>query len=538
MVMPMKSSVDGSADAAIKTLAACKRWLAALPLTNAQVAQAEITNQLKLLDGTDVPALERLRIAEHLRETVDFIQGQGARKYLNKPMPLGTVEAAAWQVANDLWQALRATYQSCLDSALGGDAKTAEWMPLITQRCLRYSTFLIIEQFRIYHEVAGVMWQQLHKLFLIAEEGGFAGKPVKDSLNRQLDASTCQAAYAHALLIAAANPFHLSARHLNVLDKWLDKWAARVPISSERPSQPELPVLAVDVASQAGSFMVGEGNTPGNLRFLHTTRLAEGLRKRIKFLRKGGSPAELDVGEECAQPGCEPFLTEVYRQWCEPVAGRAVARRSGAQQAETVFGMAGAYYCVNGMKPFEQPAKNMEYSREALQDLQMFGHVRERMAMPLPKQAGIVLAEWNILDENALGFRLMRKDTADVQIVFNQLIALRPKDTNAFVLGSVKWLNFLADGGVEFGVRTLPATAVPVAARQVKLQAAELDFVPAFRLSATPALQLPETLVLPRGWFKRGSRVEIHDGRKLLMLVMSEVLEVGNDFERISFTQG
>lgn len=536
MVMPMNSSVNG-ADAAIKNLAECKRWLAALPLTNAQFAQAEIVTQLKLLDSMAVPALERLRIAEHLRETVDFIQGQSARKYLNKPMPLGTVEAAAWQGAHDLWQALRATYQRCLDTALAGDAETAEWMPLITQRCLRYTTFLIIEQFRIYREVAGAMWQQLHKLFLVAEERGFSGKPVKDSLNRQLDASTCQAAYAHALLIAAANPFHLSARHLNVLDKWLDKWAARVLISGERPSQPDLPLLAVDVAGQAGPFMLGEGSTPDKLRYLHTARLAEGMRKRIKFLRKGGSPAELDFGEECAQPACEAFLTEVYRQWCEPAAGRALARRPGVQQAETVFGMAGAYFCSNGMKLFEQPAKSMEYSREELQELQMFGHVRERQADVSPKQAGIALAEWDILDENALGFRLTRKDTADVQIVFNQLVALRPKDANAFVLSSVKWLNFLADGGVEFGVRTLPATAVPVAARQVKLQAAEPDFAPAFRLSATPALQLPETLVLPRGWFKHGSRVEIHDGSKLLVLVMSEVLEIGSDFERISFTQ-
>lgn len=531
-------SFDNGGEAAIKTLAECKRWLAALPLTNAQFAQTEITAQLKLLDGMDVPALERLRIAEHLRETVDFIQGQSARKYLNKPMPLGAAEAAAWQSANELWRALRGAYQRCLDATLAGDAETAEWMPLITQRCLRYSTFLIIEQFRIYREVDGATWQQLHKLFLIAEQRGFSGKPVKDSLNRQLDASTCQAAYVHALLIAAANPFHLSARHLNVLDKWLDKWAARVPLSAECPSQADLPVLAVDTDSQAGPFMLGEGSAPGNLRYLHTTRLAEGVRKRIKFLRKGGSPAELDMGEECVQPGCEAFLTEIYRQWCEPVAGRALARRSSVQQAETVFGVAGAYYCVNGMKPFEQPAKSMDYSREALQDLQMFGHVREREVAVSPKQAGIALAEWDILDESALGFRLARKGTVDVQIVFNQLVALRPKDASAFVLGSVKWLDFLADGSVEFGVRTLPATVAPVAARQVKLQAADLNFAPAFRLSATPALQLPETLVLPRGWFKRGARVEVHDGSKLQMLVMSEVLEIGNDFERISFTPG
>jgi hypothetical protein len=537
MTMPMKSSAHDGAAADFKNLAECKRWLGALPLTNVQSAQAEITSQLNLLQGVDVPAQERLRIAEHLRETVDFIQGQSARKYLNKPMPLGAAETAASQASNGLWQALRGTYQRCLDAALAGDAETTEWMPLITQRCLRYTTFLIIEQCRMYQGIGGILWQQLNQLFLIAEERGFSEKPVKDSLNRQMDASTCQAAYVHALLVAAANPNHLSARHLNVLDKWLDKWAARVPISSQRPNQPDLPILAVDVAGQAGPFLVDDGTSSSTLRFLHTTRLAEGLRKRIKFLRKGGSPAELDLGEECAQPGCEAFLTEIYRQWFEPAASRASTRRSGVQQAEVVFGMTDAYVCSNGMKPFEQPAKNTEFSREELLDLQMFGHVRERRAVVSPQQPGIALADWDILDESALGFRLARASTTDVQIVFNQLVALRPKDANAFVLGSVKWLSFEADGSVVFGVRTQPATVVPVAARQVKLQAAELDFAPAFRLSASPAQQLPESLVLPRGWFKHGARVEIFDGA-YQTLIMSGMLEVGSDFERVSFTLG
>ena len=531
MVMPMKSSA-----AAFYNLAECKRWLAALPLTNVQSAQAEITSQLNLLAGIDVAAQERLRMAEHLRETLEFLQEQLSRKYLNKPMPLGAVEAAAWQAANNLWQALRGVYQRCLDAALAGDMQTTEWMPLITQRCLRYTTFLIIERFRIYREVDGAMWQQLHKLFLIAEQRGFSGKPVKDSLNRQMDASTCQAAYVHALLIAAANPYHLSARHLNVLDKWLDKWAARVPLSAERPNEEALPVLAVDIAGQAGPFTLDPGTSSGMLRYMHTTRLAEGMRKRIKFLRKGGSPGELDLGEGCAQPGCEAFLTEIYRQWCEPVS-RAAMRRSGVQQAETVLGMAGAYFCINGMKPFEQPAKGTEYSREALQDLKMFGYVRERQTVASPQQVGIALAEWDIVDESTSGFRLKRSNTDDVQIVFNQLVALRPKDANAFILGSVKWLNFPADGGVGFGVRTVQGAVAPLAARQVKL-AAEQDFVAAFRLSATAALQLPETLVLPRGWFKRGARVEVHDGSRMQTLMMSELLEVGNDFERVSFTPG
>jgi len=143
--------------------------------------------------------------------------------------------------------------------------------------------------------------------------------------------------------------------------------------------------------------------------------------------------------------------------------------------------------------------------------LQMFGRVREREPNLTPQQAGISLMEWDILDESALGFRLSRPNMEGLQIVFNQLLALRPKDASGFVLAGVKWLHFESGGSVQLGVHTLPGAALPVAARLVKLQAGEANFEPAFALPAIPALRLPATLVVPRGWFKPRIGVEIQD---------------------------
>ena len=47
--------------------ASCRRWIAALPLTNLQSAQRAITEQLALARHTDMPARELLR-AEDVAE--------------------------------------------------------------------------------------------------------------------------------------------------------------------------------------------------------------------------------------------------------------------------------------------------------------------------------------------------------------------------------------------------------------------------------------------------------------------------------------
>lgn len=512
---------------------ACKQWLKALPLTNVQLVQSELIQQLEVLSHFPLPALERLKILEQLRETVAYIAGELGKKYRNKPLPFTTLELAAWNNVETLWQILAANYRLCLQASIDGDAGVAAFTALITQRAMHCLVVQILEYGHAYRAVPSALWRQLHPLYAYAEEREVASKRIKDGLNREDGSDSCEAVYAKALLLSLADPRQLSSRQLLQLDRWLDKWAARAPLDKEQPPTPALPLVAVDLAGASGpAFYTGQ--MMKEKRFLDTERTALSLRKRIKFLHNGGNAAETGLGEDCIQPGCEAFLTTLYRRWCEIQPSRVHDRDSAEKAVDLCFAFPAIHFFLSDATPFKQPGETLDLAPEIMQDMHMYGRVTKRTEKLLISRLGFSLESWRCLDQSAGGFRLERGAVGE-RISQNLLLALRPEGDEHFTLAVVRWLEATENGGVSIGTRAMPGKPTPMAVRQIganKLNAGR--FVPAFMLSTMPGQKAPPSLVLPMGWFQQENRLQIYTGMTETVRMVS-LLEKGANFDRVGF---
>src|SRR5690242_14423703 len=61
--------------------ASCRAWLEHLPLSNVATAQAQISRQLREFNRFPVSATQRLAVLEALREAVNFVQIEQARRF-------------------------------------------------------------------------------------------------------------------------------------------------------------------------------------------------------------------------------------------------------------------------------------------------------------------------------------------------------------------------------------------------------------------------------------------------------------------------
>ena len=86
--------------------AGCVDWLSTLPLTNISLAQESLESQLKRLSGAELDPMQRVRIAERLRDTVMFLHGELAKRFADRPLPLNEPELHAWNQVLRLWMAL------------------------------------------------------------------------------------------------------------------------------------------------------------------------------------------------------------------------------------------------------------------------------------------------------------------------------------------------------------------------------------------------------------------------------------------------
>ena len=102
--------------------ATCKAWLEHVPLANVAAAQGELLSQLEEFNQFPTTAAQRLAVLEALREAVNFVQIEQAKRFANRAQPMTEGESAVFEDTNRLWEEMRVGYLRCLESALNGDA--------------------------------------------------------------------------------------------------------------------------------------------------------------------------------------------------------------------------------------------------------------------------------------------------------------------------------------------------------------------------------------------------------------------------------
>src|SRR4051812_35727825 len=114
--------LSASASPEFTDAASCKAWLEHVPLANVAAAQAELLEQLEEFNRFPAAAAQRLGVVEALREAVNFVQIEQAKRFANRALPMAQAEAAAFAATVRLWSEMSLGYLRCLDAALNRDA--------------------------------------------------------------------------------------------------------------------------------------------------------------------------------------------------------------------------------------------------------------------------------------------------------------------------------------------------------------------------------------------------------------------------------
>lgn len=506
-------AANGRYPPAFSTAASCKKWLRDLPPGNVQLAHTAIVTQLELLNRFQMESLERFKIMELLREPLTFLQEQQGRLFVAQPLPFDPQVQAVWDGVAGLWRSLGEGYRYCLPGCGGGDAGMLGHMALVVQRCLRQTGLLMREYYRAYRDIPSAVWRDLHELYAFAEAQRVADLPVKDKLNPLIQAGSCRAEYAQAVLTYLANPYQLDAKQFGLMNRCLGLWSSLVSLGPKAGSGDKADPVAVDLAGAAPPSHDATGMTQP--RFLDVGALAAVFAKVLYRLRKGDRLEELGFGGDCVQADCEQLLEHLYRFCCKDRPKRQFQRRLAVPKAELSFGFDAAHHELCGENVFGPPLAE---------------HV-------VSKEQDAALEVWEVRDESVLGFGLMRHPGKGAQIWHKRLLALRPFDSKQYVAGVIRWMNFDSDNELIIGVRLFAGIPSAVMVRLCAAGAeAPSGFLKAFLLRELASLQEPPTLILPAGLYQEGAKLELCDNRlRCQSLVLEALLEHGAEYERATF---
>ena len=513
----------------------CKEWLNALPLTNIPQAQSLALEALRALNGTEMDALERLKCLELMRDKIAFLQGEQRSRYFGKTLPLSVNDSNAWTTGRTLLEEMESGYRLCLAAAAQG-GEIARLAGLVTQRIVRYIGTQMLFHAMVYRRFDPQLWTRLHQQYLDAEATNVSMERVKDSLEGEGGESSVMETYAQVVLFQAAFLAEMTAPQMDFAEALLKLWSRKVQVLKESPetNRGTLDPLVVDLAKPIGARPQPRAAVQPTQRVLDIDQLSRSMRKRIHGLQGGEDLATLGLPAEAGALDALVELQRLHKLWCEGAPPRAAAKPASQPAAGLVFGLGEIHFFVSGGKPFEQPDKKREMTRQEKQDIEVFGRVREQTQNRMVAEFNFTVESWALVDEMLGAVRVLRPATASRGIAIGRLVGVRLGDTAPFYLGYLSELTHETDGRIIATVTIFPGKPEPLAVRAGDARnRANAQWMQGFRLPAIEKLNIPESLVVPSGMGTRGRGIEAwHEGAK--ESTVEAALHHGSDFDRVT----
>lgn len=511
-------------------------YLSSLPLANPVAAEQQLVRFIDALLAAPPDPGTLLTLLEQVRVPICFIEEEMARLYHNKPIVFDEQEEASFQQVVMVWRKMGQAYGLCarLEEPVAADVLNPVLMATILHRCIYYNGMTILEHYRARRELPQGIWLDLHGFYNKAEQRGIAYMPVEDSLENNLQASHCAAAYASILLIDIASPYSNSVRNLNLIRRWAAMWA---PLISIQPLDDDFepPPYIVELLRDAPLHPSALGKGPGeDARRLDTTRLGLQINHMLSQLRQRITPSQLGLGEETSGPVIQ-LLARLSRPWTQSSSPRRFRRFATEGIARVAIGFDAMHFFVTG-KEFEQPAVASSYSRGEFDQIFTFGdRANPEQSLAIKPKISFPLDEWSVINHSANGFRLAHRHPGQ-KIRHAQLLLVCPHDGQHFLLAQATWLMQERNGGLIVGIATLPGMPIGIGVRFAASNGATNGkYEPAFLLPPVPAFREEGSIVLPSGMYHATRLVEVFSGQDTWQLRMNHVLQRGPDFDRISY---
>lgn len=534
-MLPLEPT-DDHVKPAFKDAATCTKWLSQLQLTNLNLAQGTLRTKLDEFNRYPLRGKDRLKTLETLRETVETVQVDYAKKLFGKKLPLADEEFSLLLSLSNLWQSMLNGYLRCLESLESGDSSLSSEEALLWHRSMLYSGLQLGEFIRVGCEPDGKSWQRYHTIYSHIELRNLQKTPVSDKLIRAGRIS-CRTLYTKMLLLHRARLLGMRRNQWPTVNRWLDSWGETFTIEpSCSMTMEDAPPLAVDLAGSRGLVPIQSASSDDSMRFLAMVPLSKLIRVKTILLQQGQLPLHLELGDDLSSIECTDLLNRLHACWCEQRAESLADEPRDAPVAQLCFCLENIYAYI-ARKPFRPPSASSFTDIEKQKQIETFGRVLDQTDHDNLTQLGFLVEQWLVEEDGLLHARLLRKATSGERLGLNQIVLVHNPDSGNNKLGVVTMTSICRSGQLYIGVRYLPGSPQAVIIHGSASGNLLSGSAAALVLPEMAKLRIPASIVIPRDWFQTGRNLDFILGDSPKQKVTLGIsVEKGNDFERVSCT--
>lgn len=527
---------------------ALKRWIDALPLANASVSARMLFQAVRELNRMAIDPVLRLTALEALRVPVGQLADTIDRHIVGSSFPLPPQKAQLAAAARDFQREMAVGYRLAVVELCGAEGKVpflrGRAVGLAIERAISHLNAELCKGYLVYAAPGEGVWRTLNALYGFALGARLEDKALDDPL---LGGAACspRSSYAHALLMAASNPYRLSQKEIHESFQITRAWA---PSTQLNPGAAGAQGYAVPLEEDRGPGYLPEERSAadGATLAFDTRQLESELARQLDLAAAHGGGLSFRVKSGAAIGASADLVRRLMSAW-QFYPDRAHSRLPAGHLLETLVGLHAIHYYLAGAIDFET------FVRRAC-GTAVHATERERLASwspPAGEGGRPEVVSARVLDQSLGGYRLLWEPTGQVRARVGELVAVSlpadaddSEDERDWMIGVIRWLRVTADGGVDAGLELLARRARAAVLRALDAAGQPRPSVRAVLLGrgTEQAAAAPLVVVAPSVIERGAPRYELRaapdrhaemDGVEIIGIPRIEVIEQGTAYVRV-----
>ncbi|MDR1709308.1 MAG: hypothetical protein LBS70_06265, partial [Candidatus Accumulibacter sp.] len=152
--------------------------IARAPLANPPEAIRDFDRILDSLLAAPPDHETFFRLLEHLRPPAVSAAEELSKRFVDKPVPLGDIEAGFFKLVARFWLKIAKAYKHCAEMDASAADTRPERLAALLHRCIHFTGLAIREHHRARQEVPWGLWLDLHGYYGTAEDLRLAFLPI------------------------------------------------------------------------------------------------------------------------------------------------------------------------------------------------------------------------------------------------------------------------------------------------------------------------------------------------------------------------
>ena len=397
-----------------------------LPESDILQAQIEIIKALQQINTNPRTGIkERFKTIPYLDEKARSLQEHLVGIYQSKILDDGATPTQVLPTLLAFWNEMGDGYRLCIKQASQNASRGLEKeLQLFTLRGLMYFSEQARWAYLRYMEMDSRTWRNLNRLYLFAEQKGFATQPLQPYPNAEI--TDIRREFMQLLMLALAIPEKLQPAQIELVTQWLKRWASRVDLESQ--IKPNRQLFAINIAGSTPPKRLRRDMVGENWRYWFTETLTLHIKETIEKLQQGEDPVDLGLPAESNQAANIDLMQHLINLWSRdtPAPVRKAERHISQKSIKVTRG---------------------------LDDV--IGHLRGDAATDTQ-------SHWSIDNESTTGIGVNYQTSRDDQLQVGEIVGLDGVGMNPVSVGIVRRITKKRDGQVNVGIETISQTPIIV----------------------------------------------------------------------------